>query len=102
MNILNPVMVTTALFIALFFTDLFNHNYKNLPIHALMGFFCIMLVSALYQSRLYGTAWLLVLSPFLFIIGSIIIRDYRTALSESKTLHPNEVPNKYNPSPYFI
>jgi len=102
MDAFNPVSVTTAIFIALFFMDLFNHKYKNLPVHAVTGFFCIMVVSALYQARLYGTAWLLVLSPFLFIMGSIMIRDHRRYLSDLNTLHPNQSPNKYSSAPYFL
>jgi len=102
MDSLNPVTVTTAIFLAIFFIDLFNYRYKTLPIHALTGFFCIMLVSMLYQLKLYGTAWLLVLSPFLFIIGSTIIRDHRIFLSDSKTLQPTPIPNKFAPAPYFL
>jgi hypothetical protein len=102
MDSFNPVTVTTAIFLAIFFMDLFNHRYKTLPVHALVGFFCIMLVSMLYQLKLYGTAWLLVLTPFLFIIGSIMIRDHRIFLSDSTTLQPNSAPNKHCAAPYFI
>jgi hypothetical protein len=97
-----PVMFTTAVFLAVFFTDLFTHNYKNLPIHALIGFFCIMIVSMLVQLRFYGTAWVLVLSPFLFIIGSILIRDHRIYLSDSNTLRPNSPKTVFDPAPYYL
>ena len=97
-----PVMFTAAVFLAVFFMDLFNHNYKNLPVHALTGFFCIMIVSMLVQLRFYGTAWLLVLSPFLFIIGSIIIRDHRIYLSDLNTLRPNVPKTMFDPAPYYL
>lgn len=102
MDAFTPVTVTTAIFLAVFFTDLSNHNYKYLPVHALAGFFCILLVATLYQEGFYGTAWLFVASPFLFIIGSLMIREHRIQISESKTLKPAPAPNKYACAPYFL
>jgi hypothetical protein len=97
-----PQIVTAAIFVAVFFIDLFHYNYKYLPVHALIGVFCIMLVSALYQQGFYGTAWLLVASPFLIIIGSIMIRDHRISLSESTTLQPTEPEDTRASAPYFL
>jgi uncharacterized membrane protein YjjB (DUF3815 family) len=102
MKVFTPVFFTTALFIAVFFMDLFNHNYKTLPIHALTGFFCILVVSSLVQLGFHGTAWLLVASPFLFIIGSILIRDHRRYLSGLTTLHPGVPKHTYDPAPYYL
>lgn len=102
MDSISPVTVTTAIFVALFFMDLFDYNYKTLPIHAVTGFFCILVVSMLYQQKLYATAWLLVASPFLFLIGSTMIRDYRIQVSESKTLKPEPAKNMYHFAPYYL
>jgi hypothetical protein len=100
MNSFNPVVCTTAIFLAIFFMDLSQRNYKNLPIHALTGFFCVLLVSTLVQLRFYGTAWLLVASPFLIIIGSIMIRDH---LRESPdTLQPTVTRTRFDPAPYYL
>jgi D-alanyl-lipoteichoic acid acyltransferase DltB (MBOAT superfamily) len=98
----DPVTLTTAIFIAILFMDLFTYNYKNLPIHALFGLFCIMVVSALVQSNMHGTAWLLVASPFLIIIGSSMIRDYRRRIDYEKTYHPEDPIQKFNPTPYYL
>jgi len=101
MDVFNPVSLTAAIFLAIFFTDLFKHNYKNLPVNALVGFACVLLVSVLYQNGFYVTSWLLVASPFLILLGSILIRDYRIYLSDMKTLQPMEGSNLFC-SPYFI
>jgi hypothetical protein len=101
MDVLNPVSITAAIFLAIFFTDLFKHNYKNLPVNALVGFACVLLVSVLYQNGFYITSWVLIASPFLILLGSILIRDHRIYLSNMKTLHPNEGSNLFY-SPYFI
>lgn len=98
----DPVTLTTAIFIAILFMDLFAYNYKHLPTHALFGLFCIMVVSALVQSKMYGTAWLFVASPFLLIIGSSMIRDYRRRVSYEKTYHPEDPVQKFNPAPYYL
>ena len=102
MDIFSPTTVTTAAFLALFFIDLYNYNYKYLPVHAVAGFFCVLVVAALCQEGYYGTAWLLVVSPFLFVIGSLMVRDHRVEVSESKTLHPTPKVNTYAPAPYFL
>ena len=102
MDSISPVSVTAALFVALFFMDLFHHNYKTLPIHAVTGFFCVLVVSMLYQQKLYGTAWLLIASPFLFLLGSIMIRDYRIQVSGSQTLRPVPYKNVYDLAPYYL
>lgn len=101
MDVLNPVSITAAIFLAIFFTDLFKHNYKNLPVNALIGFACVLLVSVLYQNGFYITSWVLIASPFLILLGSILIRDHRIYLSNMKTLYPNEGSNLFC-SPYFI
>ena len=101
---MDPVTVTAAIFFAIFLTELFNHNYKGLPVLTIAGFFCVLLVAMVQQMGLYGTAWLLVASPFLFLIGSIMIRDRRIEISESKTLKPAPAPaeNKFACAPYFL
>lgn len=98
----DPVTLTTAIFIAILFMDLFAYNYEDLPIHALIGLFCIMVVSALVQSNMHGTAWLFVASPFLIIIGSSMIRDHRRNVSYEKTYHPEDPVQKFNPAPYYL
>lgn len=102
-NIVNPVVVATAAFVAIFFTDLFRHNYKPLVANALFGFFCILVVSVLCKSNMYGIAWLLVFSPLIVIVGSIAIKNYREAVTAAKTLPPVVPPkNVYEPAPYFL
>jgi len=102
MDILNPITITCAIFIAIFFRDLFTHNYKNLPVHALIGLFCMLIVAALYELHLYGTAWLFVVSPFFIIIGSILIRDYRNYLSGLNNVSKDTDTESCNKNPYFI
>lgn len=102
-NIVNPVVVATAFFTAIFFTDLSNNNYKNLPAHALLGFFCILLISVLCKSGMYGFAWLFCALPLLFITGSLIIRDYKIQIADSKTIHyAPPLEHKFHPAPYFL
>lgn len=99
---MDPVTVTAAIFFAIFLTELFNNNYKILPVLTVAGFFCVLLVAMVQQMGLYGIAWLLVASPFLVLIGSTMIRDRRIEISESKTLKPAPAPNKYACAPYFL
>jgi len=102
-NIVNPVVVTTAFFTAILFTDLFENKYKNLSAHALFGFFCILLVSLLCKSNMYAFAWLVCAIPLLLITGSLIIRDFRAQATDSKTIHyPTPIEQKYSPAPYFL
>ena len=102
-NIVNPVVVTTAFFTAILFTDLFQNNYAALSTHALFGFFWILLVSVLCKSDMYGFAWLVSALPLLLIAGSLIIRDFKRTVGESKVIRvPAPLENKHNPAPYYM
>lgn len=102
-NILNPVVVTTAFFTAILFTDLFDGRYDALAGHALFGFFWILVVSVLCKSDMYGFAWLICATPLLLILGSLIIRDFKAQVAESKTIqYARPLEHKYSPAPYFL
>lgn len=102
-NIINPVVVATAFFTAYLLMDLFTNNYKYLPQRALVALVCILAISVLCKNNMYGFAWLVLATPALFIIGSIMIRDYNNAVSASKTLQPTAAPKeRYNPAPYYL
>ena len=102
-NIIHPVVFASAFFIGYLLIDLFRYNYEELPGHALIGFFLILIISVLCQNNMYGFAWLLLASPIIFIIASIMIRDHRRAVSASKTLPPGVEPKKqFDPAPYYL
>jgi len=98
-----PVIVAAAAFVAIFFTDLFRHNYKALPAHGLFGFFAVLLVSVLCSSNMYGMAWLVVFTPLLILLCSMYIKNYKASVTASKTLPPVAPPkHAYEPAPYFL
>jgi hypothetical protein len=102
-NVVNPVVVTTAFFTAILFTDLFQGKYEALVPHALFGFFWILVVSVLCKSNMYAFAWLVTASPLLLITGSLIIRDFKGQVAESKQIqYARPLEHKYNPAPYFL
>ena len=102
-NVVNPVVVATAFFIGYLCIDLFRHNYKGLPEHALSAVFWILILSVLCKNNLYAFAWLLVSLPFLIILGAILIREYRRQVSASNTLSPRAAPkHHYDPAPYYL
>jgi hypothetical protein len=102
-NIVNPVVVTTAFFTAILFTDLSQGRYDALASHALFGFFWILVVSVLCKSNMYAFAWLVSATPLLLIVGSLIIRDFKGQVAESKQIqYTRPLEHKYNPAPYFL
>lgn len=103
MNTFNPVIITAACFGAIIFLDIFRHNYVELPVKALLAFFCVLVVSALCNANMYGIAWLVTFAPLFIIAGSIIIRDYWISLSASKTIPPPaNKSTKRTPDPYYL
>ena len=97
------MVVTTAFFTAILFTDLVESKYDALAGHALFGFFWILVVSVLCKSDMYAFAWLVCATPLLLIVGSLIIRDFKAQVTASKTIqYTRPVEHKYNPAPYFL
>ena len=72
-----PSVIIGAFFATIVFMDLFRHDYKNAPIHALEGLFFTILLSMLCKQRQYLLAWACVLVPFIWIAGGIFARDLK-------------------------
>jgi hypothetical protein len=98
-----PVMITCAIFLSLIILDLFRHEYKYLPAHAVIGFFSMLLMSVLCEQNSYFLAWLILLTPFLLIIGAILLRQMNVVIKPAYPLsHLQNQQPKNQPAPYYI
>ena len=98
-----PVMVTSAIFLSLIILDLFRHEYKYLPVHAVIGFFSMLLMSVLCEQNHRFFAWLILLIPFVLIIGAIILRQAKLVIKPAFPVsHLQNQQPKHQPAPYYI
>ena len=104
MNLLEgPSIVAAALFVSLIFLDLFRQEYKLVPVHAIMGFFAVILMGVLCEKQQYILAWTILLIPFVILTLGIILRQRD---SESETPYPvlpiQKMEPKHQPARYFM
>ena len=76
MNICLPAVVTSACFIAIILIDLYTHDWRRAPGHALFGVFAVLLMIFICQRASANVAWILLASPFVLILFSWIIRAF--------------------------
>jgi cell division protein FtsW (lipid II flippase) len=95
-----PVTVSAAIFVSLIFLDVFRHEYKRIPVHALFGFFVVLLMSTLCTTHHYFLAWFVLFLPFLILILGLVIRKSRM---QEKKLYPvaplQTMQPKHQPAP---
>jgi hypothetical protein len=67
MEICPSALTAAALFIALVIMDLIKHKYRNIPLHAIGGFFCILGLT--YLCSILGdlTGWILLSIPVVVV-----------------------------------
>jgi len=73
----SPSIVTAALFVSVICMDLFRHDYKNILLHSLLGFFFVTMMNFLCVEGLATVGWIILLLPVIFIIASIYSRNRR-------------------------
>lgn len=62
------VIITAALFSALFLLDLLRHDYQLLPGHGFFGILCIFAMSILEQNNYAYVGWGLILLPLIILL----------------------------------
>lgn len=86
MDICPPSIATSAFFVAVLLFDLYSHEWKRVPGHALFGVFAILLMTFICQRGSQTMAWILLGAPFLFLLLAWTARAY----SESTPNLPSE------------
>jgi hypothetical protein len=76
MDICPPAIATAACFVAVIFLDLYAHDWRRAPGHALLGVFAVLLMIFICQRGSQTLAWMLLGAPFLLIFLAWIIRAY--------------------------
>ena len=89
-----PSIIIGAFFSALVFMDLFRQNYEDAPIHAVEGLFFMILMSTLCHQQKFLLAWILVLLPFIWILGGIYMRNM--SMYSFRPLHSAFVERAYD------
>ena len=98
-----PVIISAAIFVSLIFLDLFRHDFKALPSHAVLGIFSIVLMTFLCETNLQLLAWIVLFIPFIVLIVGIMIRQqnmmkvHEYPVSPIQKTHP-----KCQPAPYYL
>ena len=76
MDICPPAIVTSACFVAVILLDLYTHEWRRAPGHALLGVFAVLLMIFICQRGSQTVAWILLAAPFLLILLGWIFRSY--------------------------
>lgn len=76
MDICPPAIVTSACFVAVVLLDLYTHDWKRAPGHALFGVFAVLLMIFICQRASQGVAWILLAAPFVFVLLAYLVRSY--------------------------
>ena len=101
-----PIMVSAALFVSLVFLDLFRHEYKLIPVHAIIGFFAVVLMTVLCERGSYLMAWTILVSPFLILFAGFTMREYKLLHTPPYPVAPINIqqpkPPKHQPAPYYM
>lgn len=96
--------ISAAIFVALIFLDLFRHEYKLIPIHSIMGFFTIILLSFLCETNRMLLAWILLFIPFIILILGIMVRNSSMQIIHGSppVINIHEKPQNCIPAPYYL
>ncbi len=76
MDICPPAIVTAACFVAIVLIDLYIHDWRRAPGHALFGVFAVLLMIFICQRASEGVAWILLAAPFVLVLLAYIVRSY--------------------------
>jgi hypothetical protein len=76
MDICPPAIVTSACFVAVILLDLYTHDWKRAPGHALFGVFAVLLMIFICQRASQTVAWILLAAPFVLILLGWIFRAF--------------------------
>jgi hypothetical protein len=76
MDICPPAIVTSACFVAVILLDLYTHEWRRAPGHALLGVFAVLLMIFICQRGSQTVAWTLLAAPFVLILLGWIFRAY--------------------------
>lgn len=76
MDICPPAIVTAACFVAIVLIDLYIHDWRRAPGHALFGVFAVLLMIFICQRASEGVAWTLLAAPFVLVLLAYIARSY--------------------------
>lgn len=82
----SPSIVTAAVFVSIIFMDLFRHEYKDILVHAILGFFFVTMMNFLCVEGLQGVAWVILLLPFIFITASIYSRNRKANETQGRVV----------------
>lgn len=89
MDICPPAIATAACFVAVILLDLYTHDWRRAPGHALFGTFAILLMIFICQRASQTVAWILLAAPFALIFLGWIIRAF-----SQMTKYDNEPPQE--------
>jgi len=95
-----PVIISGTIFTSIVFLDLFRHEYKRIPVHAILGVFAVVLMSFLCETNRFLIAWIILFTPFIILGLGIMIRN-RNRGSFAYPAAPLEV-KKAQGAPYFL
>ena len=101
-----PIVLTAALFVSLLFLDLFRHEYKLIPVHALLGFFSVLLMTVLCDRGYYFVAWAVLIVPFLILFAGFTMREHRLLNATNYPTTPINLQQPKRqpapPAPYYM
>jgi tetrahydromethanopterin S-methyltransferase subunit E len=98
-----PVIISAAIFVSIIFLDLFRHNYKAIPAHAVLGIFSIVLMTFLCETNLQFFAWIVLFIPFIVLIVAIMIRQRNMMKGREYPVAPiQKAQPRCQPAPYYM
>jgi tetrahydromethanopterin S-methyltransferase subunit E len=96
-----PVIISAAIFVSIVFLDLFRHEYKVIPVHAILGVFTVVLMSFLCETNRFLIAWVLLFIPFIILGLGIMVRSRNMLTIPSYPAEPIETKDTRG-GPYFL
>ena len=84
-----PVITTGSVFAAIIVLDGIKHTYSYLPVHIVLGILCVFIVSYIANTIGVGTAWAIVLVPFLFVFIGLLMEMFSSTKSANAPAAPN-------------
>jgi len=98
-----PVTISAAIFVSLIFLDLFRHEYKIIPVHAILGIFTVVLMTFLCDTNRVLLAWVLLLTPFILLTIGILVRQRNTTVAQEYPVSPiQKMEPRCQPAPYYM
>ena len=70
-----PAIVSLAIFISIICLDLFRHEYKRIPVYAILCLFTVTLMNFLCETNRFLIAWIILFIPFIIIGIGIMVRS---------------------------